>query len=52
MNYELLAKYLAGAGLIGSLFALVLMGSPIPQEYLAVVTLALGALGISKGASQ
>lgn len=46
MDKSTIAKYLAGAGLLGSVFALVLIGKADAAQYIGMVTMSLAGLGI------
>lgn len=47
MDYQTIAKYAAGAALIGSVLYLVITGVVASDQYLVIVTGALAALGIT-----
>jgi hypothetical protein len=47
MNWNTIAKYGAGAGLLGSVLALVWIGKVEAQVYVGLVSAALAGLGIN-----
>jgi hypothetical protein len=46
MNWTLIAKFVAGAGILGSVFALVWVGKEDAQVYIGLASGTLAGLGI------